>query len=420
MLSKKLRLLSLSVLGTALLAGCADSDESILEIPATAPGAGLLDRYVSLGNSITAGTQAGGINALTQLQAYPALVARQAGVAFNAPLLALPGCPAPYIRPILISTERLGGAAAPPCALRQEAVAPSFISNVAYPGSFIAGAVDNSVVSNPEGADLYKTVLLGGRTQLQAMRDANPTFVSVWLGNNETLLPAALGNPALMVSPAQFTAALDSIARSIKAAGVKGAALIAPVNALNFAPRFQPGAYFWALGQQRALPVPVSNTCSPLAPGGRFFVSLDAVSAAAAARDSIRCTETAFGVTSISEYTQQYLPRLAAYKSAVKAVADQNGWIYIDPDVSFADDLRDATKFRKCQGLATATLATFRQALLATCPIPVPQNSANDPNVFGTYVSYDATHPSGIGHRAFANTLIREINAKYQKNIPVI
>ena len=40
----------------------------------------LLTRYVSLGNSLTAGIQSGGLTDSLQLRAYPVLIARQAVV----------------------------------------------------------------------------------------------------------------------------------------------------------------------------------------------------------------------------------------------------------------------------------------------------------------------------------------------------
>ena len=56
------------LLGAALLAtalGCSDSP--------TGPVAPLFDRYVALGNSITAGVQSGGIDDATQRTSYAAL-----------------------------------------------------------------------------------------------------------------------------------------------------------------------------------------------------------------------------------------------------------------------------------------------------------------------------------------------------------
>jgi hypothetical protein len=89
----------LAALGATLLAACSDSAE--VRIPAPPQGAEILQRYVALGNSLTAGFQSGGINDSTQLEAYPAIVAEQAGTDYNVvliPKLTAGGAPSPARR----------------------------------------------------------------------------------------------------------------------------------------------------------------------------------------------------------------------------------------------------------------------------------------------------------------------------------
>src|SRR5829696_2118393 len=79
---------------TVLLGACVgDGDEPVTIIEPTANGGRLFVRYVSMGNSITAGFQSGGLNDSLQSRAYPVFLAARAGATFNAPLVARPGCP---------------------------------------------------------------------------------------------------------------------------------------------------------------------------------------------------------------------------------------------------------------------------------------------------------------------------------------
>src|SRR6266705_7053607 len=55
----------------------------------------LFARYVSMGNSITAGWQSGGINDSTQQQSYAVLLAQAMHAPFFSPLMNKPGCPPP-------------------------------------------------------------------------------------------------------------------------------------------------------------------------------------------------------------------------------------------------------------------------------------------------------------------------------------
>ena len=408
------------LVAAALAGGCADENDRLVGLE-DAPGAPLLTRYVALGNSMTAGFQSGGLTDSLQLRAYPVLVARQGEVPFNPPLLADPGCPPPYVQPFFVDSARVGGGRANSCALRQDTLRFTPIQNVAFPGALLSGAIDNSVPASPALADVYKTVILGGRTQVQAMVDARPTFVSVWLGNNETLAPALGADPRLfdLFPLDRMESALDSIVRAIQRTPARSDALLmAPINAITFSPLIQPGTFIWAVEQDpttrpllRAAGKSVSNDCSPLARGANLVSLREVLSPATGS--VISCADAAPGILASSEVAA-YNARLAQIKAAVKRRADANGWLYIDPDVELAASLSDPAKFRKCQGLATATPLTLAAAVASTCP------GFSATNFFGSFVSLDGTHPSSAAHVAIANLIITKINAKYDLQIPTL
>ncbi len=158
-------------LGCALLvAACQNDVVNSTGVPPYTGGA-MFQRYVAMGNSITAGFQSGGISDTLQRRSYAVLVAgAMRGDRFYYPSLALPGCPPPYTN-VFIQTRVAG----PPCAYRNPAL-PPYISNVAVPG---AEALD--LLQNGPGAGTNSNALtqlfLGGRTQIQAMVAAQPTFV---------------------------------------------------------------------------------------------------------------------------------------------------------------------------------------------------------------------------------------------------
>jgi len=87
-------LLATAALAALAALGACVGDGDVLN-PAVDPAAGsLFVRYVSLGNSITAGFQSAGIVDSTQRNAYPNLLARAAGgIPFQQPMFARPGCP---------------------------------------------------------------------------------------------------------------------------------------------------------------------------------------------------------------------------------------------------------------------------------------------------------------------------------------
>src|SRR5947208_14792281 len=88
-------------------AGCHEDDLISPPIPPYTGGA-MFQRYVSMGNSITAGFQSAGIDSVTQLQSYAALVASAMGSSYYYAGLTWQGC-APLFTNILPGAPVAGG-----------------------------------------------------------------------------------------------------------------------------------------------------------------------------------------------------------------------------------------------------------------------------------------------------------------------
>lgn len=391
----------------ALLAGCVDSDTPVV---VDTEGGDLFDRYVALGNSITAGFQSGGIHVEFQEEAYPALLADRAGASFGIPALAMPGCPPPYVAPL--STERTSEEA---CALR-DTNPPRLVQNLAVPGATTAHLL------HPLGTGTtLNTIILGGRTQVGAMLEADPTLVSVWIGNNDALGAALSGDPAALTPLAEFQAAYDQIVDAIQESTAQDAVLIGVADAMALAPALQPGAYFWAIDNSEsefAAMLDVDDNCAPQTAGGARLVSFQGVSAQLAANPQapavINCAaEAPFVLT--NEEMQQIGMRVAQFNAHIETRAEENDWIYIDPAADLVEAAIDQPDFiRKCQGLATATNdQEFMLAVQNTCPGPTA------PNFFGSYFSFDGVHPSTAGHSAITDAIATALNQKHGLSLPV-
>ena len=397
-------------LGIALLGGCAEDDASPLGAPFNTQE-NLFARYVSLGNSITAGFQSNGINANTQREAYPVLLAAQAGARFNAPLLELPGCPPPLADPLSGQTIAPGVT----CLLRDPASIRAPIHNLAVPGARIASALDITAAAN-----VLTTLILGGQTPIEAMVDADPTLVSVWLGNNDALGAALSGNlgPALAGADStltplpEFRGSLGAIVSVIDDQTSAQEVILIGVVDPTLAPALQPGAFFFAARQAGLLPKPVSNNCAPGTPGSRNQVSIVALRTDAITE--ISCADDAPFV--LNQMEQQIISqRVAAFNEAIQEAADENDWLYLNPNLLLGQFLTRPDLLRKCQGLATATTPQqFQIAVATTCPGP------SAPNFYGALISFDGVHPSGLAHRVITNALIEMLNAENGLNIPMI
>ncbi len=419
---------ALAVAALAALAlavtSCINGDEPVIVEPV---GGTLFDRYVSLGNSITAGFQSGGINVELQREAYPVLLAEKANAEFGIPALAMPGCPPPFVAPL--STTRTSTTE---CNYRSFD-APELVQNLAVPGAAVADLGDTYGT-----ASALNTFILGGRTQLSAMQEADPTLVSVWIGNNDALSAALTGDTSALTPLATFQSEFDGIVAAINATDAQDAILIGVVNAMTAAPALQPGAYFWALAQSPPPGLPTINVaanCAPFDGGGNpnpnsaRLISFIGVSNAIAAGEDPVNIDCVNGVQIGGAYVPGFLvdeteqavmaARVTAFNAYIEQQADDNGWIYIDPNASLvAPALSDPDLIRKCQTLATATdAASFSAAVAASCPVDL--DPATTETFFGSYIFFDGVHPSAAAHVVLANTIAEAINAAHGISLPV-
>jgi lysophospholipase L1-like esterase len=379
-------LAALLVLALPFVTGCEDGSLNEPQVQND-----LFTSYVSLGNSITAGFQSGGINATVQNDAFPVLLAEQMGTPFGIPALNAPGCPPPIqsIPPQPPST---------PCALR--ANTPSRVNNVAVPGAAL-----NDVLSNAAANELTQFIL-GGRTQIDAALDANPTFATIWIGNNDILGPANAGEPALATPPDVFENTYRNLADSLSNnAPLEGAVAIGVAD-VAAVPGIFPGEVYLGLTQQIGDQLPdnfsVSPSCAPNAQGGlgstteiSFLFALNQISQAIQNPQEdfvLGCQPDDPGALTPTEQ-EALSDRAEEYNETIEAIADENGWAFFNPNDAF-DALQQAGE------------------------IPETPNF-NDPEQppFGQFFSLDGVHPSSVTHRVVAAQLVQVINQEYNTSL---
>ena len=420
--------------GLVLLGACVGDGDDLITGEQTPLGGTLFARYVSLGNSITAGFQSAGLNDSLQVRAYPVLLAQRAGATFNSPLVARPGCPRPFAAP-LGTTGRIGTADS--CVRINN---PRIVNNLGVPGERIA-----DLVRFPSGSlASLNTLLIGPRTQARAMIEARPTFVSAWIGNNDAL-EATLGGQlgplsatadSSLTQLSAFNTRLAQLVDSIKFANPQGVMLVGVVNAIAAAPLIQPGAYFYLArdpATNRFNGKLVNNNCSPVNALGQpnplaaNMVSFQIVGDANF--PEINCDPAAYPVgdprrgTYLLDTAEQAIvaARVAAFNASIQAAAAANNWLYVDPNAVLAPYLaeKDAQgryqRIRKCQALpaalASGSAAAIQTAVLTSCPVTIPAVAA--PNFFGSLISFDGVHPSTEAHAVLAGRFAEAINLKY-------
>src|SRR5437016_9529760 len=407
---------SAAVLGL-VLAAAACNNEQLNRPFANTPVDALFDRYVSMGNSITAGFQSGGILDSTQQQSYAVLLARAMRSPFYSPLLTRPGCPPPFTN--VFTQTRFTPAGYPPstgtsCYLRKiPAIPPPFISNTAVPGAEVIDIYNNlAPTSHPNSLTQF---FLGGLTQTQMMVRAQPTFVSAWIGNNDVLGAATnsanAGDSTLITPVATFQANYGAMLDSIAAVAPQGVVLIGVANVATVAnrtglpptqppangvPFFSYGSTYFVLDQAGQIPGPFTAgaACAPPR-GDSVLVPFPLGGPLIAAGGTLTCDEPQ---TIQPAELVKLSTTVAAYNTYISGQATARGWTYIDPNPAL-DSLR-----------RIPTQVAFFPAFNAPCAA----------NPFGLSFSCDGIHPSAATHRLLAQKLRDAINAAYTTAIPPI
>lgn len=401
-------------LALPLLTGaCVESDR--LVTPNTAPENAIFARYVAMGNSITAGFQSAGINDSTQRRSYAAMIARASGFPYFYASLQGRGCAPPLVNNV--TQERVGGGTSTTCDLRAPDHHP-WLSNVGVPTAHAEDAVDNLYPGN--FANVLTTLILGGRTQVQAMQDADPTLVSVWLGTNDfgsaLFSTTAPGDPAGVTPVPDFEAAYDQVLDAIEATGARAVLITLPLPRLI--PFNTSGATYWCLKTGLcgipAAPFPpnflVDASCAPTnavptSEGQNVLVSwpVGIVRLLTAAQDPLNdytldCTVDAEVITPTELANIE--AAATGYNAYIVAQAAARGMALVDVNPEFA----------------AAAAANDGRIL----PFPDISTVATGGSIgFGTYFSLDGIHPSTLAHGRVADLLAEAINEVFETTIPV-
>lgn len=410
----------LALLALALplaLGGC--DDESLT--PPEPEAGDLFRRYVALGNSITAGFQSDGINDSTQSRSYAAFLAEELGTRFEFPALRRPGCPPPLVN--VLTGERVGGGTVE-CALR-ESPPPPVLNNVAVPGAEVLDALTN--LGEGTSANVLTTLMLGGRTQLQAAAEVRPTFASVWLGNNDVLEAGLRGDPARITPPADFASRYGGVLDSLESVAADGGleGVLVGVSNVTLTPFLSPGAAYFAAEQQGRLPpdFEVADTCAPGSAGGvggstfvpfTYGIGVMLALASQGRAVTLDCTDdrpieeivgpaavpddvegTSLLVTS---ETRQVVGAVQAYNDAIRAEAEARGWAFWSPN--------------------PVLVARTQAGDIPLFPdLTSPEGASARP--FGPLFSQDGVHPSTEAHRIVADSLASVIAGHYSEVVPL-
>lgn len=379
----------------ALVALAACSDNTKLLGPSTPIGGDIFKSYVALGNSITAGFQSNGIMDSTQRQSYARLLAIQMGTQYHYASLAGRGCTPPIVNGL--TGALFANAPAGTCDLRTTTSVTDILNNVAVPGARVLDPTSPSTVAS----NALTTFILGGKTQVQKALDASPTFVSIWIGNNDVLQPALSGLVQPIVSTqTQFQTSYDLMIQQLLAGAPNLKGILIGVAMVQYLPTVSSGAFvFSSVAAQGAInaatgkTVVIDASCN----GSTSLLNIPQLILAIRAGTHpqvIACDKGIFpapvGDVFVLDAAEQVtlIAAITGYNDYIKTKAAAIGFAYYDPNVLFA-------------------------ASRASGAIPPFPNFASATATFGALITLDGVHPSAATHKLIANELIGVINTQY-------
>ncbi|RKY98186.1 MAG: hypothetical protein DRQ13_03815 [Ignavibacteriae bacterium] len=430
-----------------ILSSCDEYNE--LTAPTVDSGNANFTRFVSIGNSLTAGYQSSSLYKSAQQYSYGKLIADVMGVSFEQPLVGDPGTGGRLeiesLSPFTLFTNPNAGA---PLNLNY----PAPYNNLGVPGAFVydilnaTNSSDNFTavfagVPNPMFDLILRNSALNIGSQFQQASALNPTFVTLWIGNNDVLGFATSGGtrPAEPTDVPTFTALYGATGGAL-------ATLEADVVVCNI-PDVSTIPFFTTVGPQIALGVPWSQLALLGVPGlfyqehGNtgpsmtvFADSLTLLTGGVLVTLTGSTYASLVGTPTGKFYRDFGFPGLPPGIDTTQAfgVHPQNPW----PDALILDsgEMVTATTTVDAYNTVIANVAGANDFGLVDINVFFKNIRANDFTggtdingiafttmyVTGGIFSLDGVHPTGQGQAIIANEFIKITNSKFNAKIPLI
>lgn len=427
-MKNKIKLYGVLLLASFLLFTACE-DKSDLTAPA-APSSGDVDfsSFVSLGNSLTAGYQNASLYQSSQDYSIGKMLSGQVtNVKYEQPLYSNPGTASrmeiqSLAGPVIGNNPNSGS----PLNLSY----PAPYNNLGVPGALmpealIAKDASTSLTNNP----MFDLILRGQGTMVEQAIALSPTFVTVWLGNNDILGYATSGGLLPHTPVAAFQQAYPLIVGALAQTGTKGVVAnipdvratpffrtVGPATGAAIKPAFDASQIAGLVYQHSTTVIGVATPDALI--GGTVLMTLTGSPYAGLLGD----TEGKY-----YEMTGQTPP--AGVNTAFPfGFTPENPW----PNSLILDDAELATVVDVTNSFnqtikASADAVGFKLADMYTFFNDVAQNGyvADGLNFSAGYIlgglfSLDGVHPTTRGYGIIANKLVEVINDNYNASIPMI
>jgi lysophospholipase L1-like esterase len=408
-MKKNIRILLIILLPLMMFFGCKERTD--LTGPQTVNGNADFTRFVTIGNSLTAGYQSSALYESAQQYSFGNLIAQQVGTVFVQPLVSDPG--------LSLTGGRLEVASVDPFVTLSNSASGSPLNtnyaapynNLGIPSAYVYDVLNAingrtcyfsylPVIGQP--IPFFDMVLRGLGTQFQQARALHPTFLALWIGSNDALIYASSGGLIPFTPVQNFTAMFNQIADSI-------ASLNCKVAVANI-PRDEARAFIETVG------------------GQLLMAGVPAVWAVAGTGDTVLMdlTKNFVLLTATSElYDANGNPTGVGFSQQAplsnQVVLDENEFAALSSAIDgYNNVIRNAVNEK---GFALVDLFSFFKGIKeseARGGTIIDGIRFATTYVTGNLISLDGLHPTNQGQAIIANEFIKSINLKFNANIPLV
>lgn len=431
MKKNKLILILAVIVSSIFLFNCEDRND--LTAPAQVQtGNADFTRFVSIGNSLTAGYQSGALYEDAQNYSFGKMIADQVGASYEQPIVSNPGIGGRIeiatLVPFVTSTQPADAGA--PTNLGYAGI----YNNLGIPGILLVDVLQTkSSPSQYVGVNPLIDVVLRGqdKTVLESALADVPTFAAVWIGNNDILGYATSGGMLPHTPTALFGPLYGQLIGALAQAGVKG--VVANIPNVKDVP------FFTTVGLSVGVGIQAVQSVNPAVQGlvyqmtdapfiglatvddlltNKVFITLKASGAAGMLGDVSGAYYTSngidvpagvdvaypFGLTPQNPFPNSFVldpveqlvveTVTASFNSSIAGAATTYGFALIDVNDFFGEV--------SANGIVANGL-------------PFSTEYIN-----GGLFSLDGVHPTSQGYAVIANKFIEGINSSYQAEIPQI
>ncbi len=433
---KKLSLTLFAVFLIVLIySGC--EDRTNLTAPQLNPKSGTanLTTFVTIGNSLTAGYQSAALYESAQKYCFGKQIADQVGTNFEVPYISDPGVGGRMqVQSFNLATGSISiktdGSTGQPLELTY----PKPYNNLGIPGALLYDVLNAtssttcaSYVFAGSANPLFDVILRGHGSQFAQAKALHPTFLTLWIGNNDILGYATAGGTVAYTPVAQFTGLYNQLADSIASLGANVVVAnipdvtsipffttVGPVIALKMSQNPQLTAFYY---QSSDTTNPIGTATIPdLAAGKKILITLK-------------------GLEYVGDVTGKFYQDYAGGQVPPGVnTAYPMGFAPNNPfPNAFVLDQSEITT-------ATNTVAAYNAVIAAAAQAKgfglfdvnsffnnIAANGINENGIHFTtsYVtgglfSLDGVHPTSQGQAILANEFIKVINSKFGANIPLV